>query len=106
MPFDERTGAIHAVAAAPGAGELPVDEDRHAAFASRRRQFVFRNDRIGGGGEECDLLWGQDDPGLRRSFGARRRGLGLDVRAEPCNTGGRGRSTRAGNARTLQKIAS
>src|SRR5438105_1013324 len=35
-PLDVGTRAIHAVTAAPGARELPVDEDRNAAFAARR----------------------------------------------------------------------
>src|SRR5262249_20666531 len=37
LGFAERAGAVHFRAAAPGAGELAVDEGRHAALAARRR---------------------------------------------------------------------
>src|SRR5262249_56489790 len=40
LGFAERAGAIHFRAAAPGAGQLAIDERRHAALAARRRERV------------------------------------------------------------------
>src|SRR5712691_602170 len=52
LRLTERAAAIHLGAAAPGAGELPVDEDDAAALAARRRQLVGRDQGVDGRREE------------------------------------------------------
>src|SRR4051812_16861575 len=59
-----RSGAVHAVTTAPGAGELAVDEGWNAAFATRRGQLIFWDDGISGGGEEGGFLRRQNEPGV------------------------------------------
>src|SRR6266566_7105535 len=68
------TRAIHFGATAPGAAELPVDEDGDTAIAARGREFVGWDQRVDGRDDERRLQRGQRDERLRLLWRNRRRG--------------------------------
>jgi hypothetical protein len=75
--FVEGTGAIHFRAAAPSAPELPVNENRHAALASRGGEFVGGNEGVDGSHDEGRFRCRQCDELVRLRWGSRRCSRGL-----------------------------
>src|SRR5205814_7875159 len=57
--------AIHLGAAAPSAGELPIDERDDAAIAAGRRELVGGDDRVDGRGKERGFRVGEREIRLR-----------------------------------------
>src|SRR5262245_39274873 len=103
LAFAERAGTIELGARAEAAGELPIDEDDHAAVGAGRRQLIGRNHGVGDSGEEGSLKRAQREIGhglvRRRGCGHRSGSLSLALRREP------GSNCRAGNAGSEQELA-
>jgi hypothetical protein len=59
LGFAERPIAVHFGAAAPGAGELPINESDDSAIRTRWCEFVGRNHGVGRAREERDFGLGQ-----------------------------------------------
>jgi hypothetical protein len=109
----ERSVKIHARAPAIGAGQLAINEDRHASFSTAGTDLVLWNQRIDQRHDDR-RLGRREEPIVVSRLAGQRRGVRMRMRCRLClgflnrgwSCGRNDASHRPGDAKAFQDIAS